>query len=128
MSSENYIRTLKKQINTLKKHSNTPKVALYETETQFILFVDISGQLCSCLNMQVIDNRYLLISYNKYRYYVGSETKVLYNEIQYGDIKRKVKFPCKINEIFVMDKINESSCKLTFDKINPLEKFNELTI
>lgn len=111
-----YIESLRRQNITLKKHSDTPKVDLLENNDNYVVILEIPGQISSCVEIQLIDNQNLFIFYDKFPKYIESQYKIKYREIRYGQIKRKVKLPSKVNDVYQRDNSEDSIICLTFDK------------
>lgn len=127
-SQKKYINILKRENRTLKKHADTPKVDLMENDDNYILFIEIPGRLPSCVEFELIDNQNLFIFYDKIPKYIESKHKIIYKEIRYGKIKRKVKLPSIVNNIYKRENLEDSIISLVFDKKKPeLNKVNELS-
>jgi HSP20 family molecular chaperone IbpA len=80
------------QIKNLQRRINSPKTDLLETETQFIVRMELSVKSYS---WELKDEQFLFVSFEKEKENFG-EVNEIYRETKYGKTMRRVKLPNKV--------------------------------
>lgn len=78
------------QIELLQRRANSPKVDLYESDSQVFVRMELAGALEATVNLK--ESQILLVSFEKHETSM-TEFTAKYTECKYGRVMRRVKLP-----------------------------------
>lgn len=114
-TGDELVNFLQQKIRTLQKRVVSPKTDLLENDTHYIVRMET---LVKTFRWKILEDNVLLVTITKEMDTYDSDTKEIYRETKYGEVKRRVKLPGNVNKSAYTEKWIDGVWTIFIEKAN----------